>query len=326
MGDGKLYLHIYVYGLIFLFMYNVVNGIFQALGDSKTPLYLLIGSSIGNIVLDTVFVMNFHMGVAGVGWATFIAQGVAAVVAFILLMRYIHKMQIHDKNQLFSMRMFEKISVIAVPSICQQSFVSVGNLFIQSVINGYGSSVIAGYNVGLKISLFIITCSISFGTGLSSYAAQNLGAGKIDRVFDGYKATVKMIYTFIAPCILISVFGADFLVHLFIGSSDTKAVSTAVLYLHIVSPFYLILVIKFVCDNILKAAGDMKAFMVTTFSDLIIRVVLAYILPIFFGSTGIWCAWPLGWIIGSGFSYFFYKKKGWMKGWGYAPEKLTQVS
>ena len=314
MKDSATYLDIYIYGLIFLFLYNVVTGIFQALGNSQIPLFLLIGSSIGNIILDVVFVVNFKMGVAGVGWATFLAQGVSAVVSFVLLLFYIRRLNLAGDWKKFSLPMLGRISTIAFPGICQQSFVSVGNLFVQSVINSYGSDVIAGYNVGLKISMFIITCSFSFGNGLGSFAAQNLGAGKIDRVFEGFRAARRMIYIYIVPCVLVCIFGAKILVGLFLQETDAVAVETGVMFLWIVSPCYLILMMKFICDNILKASASMKEFMVTTFSDLIFRVAFAYILAPF-GSNAIWFAWPIGWCVGSFFAVYVYKKKGWMRNW-----------
>ncbi len=322
MKDSTVYLDIYIYGLVFLFLYNVVTGIFQALGNSKIPLFLLIASSVGNIILDILFVVGFDMGVAGVGWATFLAQGVSAVVSLSLLLAYIKKMKLEGEGQMFSWEMLGKISTIALPGICQQSFVSVGNLFVQSVINSYGSSVIAGYNVGLKISMFIITCSFAFGNGLGSFAAQNLGAGKLDRVFEGFRAARRMIYIYIIPCVLVCFFGAEFLVRLFLQDADTEAVSTGIAYLRILSPFYLILMMKFICDNILKASADMGAFMVTTFSDLIFRVAFAYILSPLFGSGGIWWAWPIGWCVGSFFAVFFYHRKKWMKNWAAEEECL----
>lgn len=224
-------------------------------------------------------------------------------------------MKITEDSKMFDMEMLGKISAIALPSICQQSFVSVGNLFVQAVVNQYGSGTIAGYNVGMKISVFIISCSFSFGNGLGSFAAQNLGAGKVKRVYEGFKEATKMIYIYAIPCVIISFFGAEFLVKLFIGEGDVAAIETGVRYLRIVTPFYMILMAKFTCDNVLKAAGAMTPFMITTFSDLIIRVVTAYVFSALFGSNGIWWAWPVGWVIGSGLSIYFYKSGIWLKGW-----------
>lgn len=134
MEDGNLYLKIYIAGLIFLFFYNVCTGIFTALGDSKTPLYFLILSSIGNIVLDLLFVAVFKWGVAGVAWATFIAQGISSVLAFIVLIKRLNEMKIEEKSVFFDLKMLGKVSIVAVPSILQQSFISIGNMFIQSLV------------------------------------------------------------------------------------------------------------------------------------------------------------------------------------------------
>lgn len=313
MADSAAYLNIYIYGLFFLFLYNVETGIFQAFGDSRTPLFLLILSSVGNIVLDIVFVAKFRMGVAGVGWATFIAQGTSAVIAFVLLLNYLKKMEISEQAKLFDTDMLKKICTIALPSICQQSFVSVGNLFVQAVINQYGSSVIAGYNAGLRSGMFFVMCALSFANGLGSFAAQNIGARKIERVYEGFRETTKLIYIFIAPCFLLCFFGAEFLVGLFVGTSDPKAMEAGVSFLRVISPCYFVVVLKFVTDAVLKSAGAMKYFMITTFTDLILRVIFSYLLAAFIGSAGVWIAWLVGWTAGTIIACYFYKKGVWLR-------------
>ena len=185
--DANVYLRIYTGGFVFLFFYNVVTGIFTALGDSKTPLYFLIGSSVGNVLLDWVFVAIFHWDVAGVAWATFICQGVASILALLTLQKRVKAVETTEKSEKFSFPMLKKIGGIAIPSVLQQSFVSIGNIFIQRLINGYGSSVIAGYSAAIKINTFIITCFGTMGTAISNFTAQNIGAGKIDRVKKGLK-------------------------------------------------------------------------------------------------------------------------------------------
>lgn len=178
MNDGVLYLKIYVFGVIFLMLYNVCTGIFTALGDSKTPLYFLMGSSVGNIILDLLFVAQFHWGVAGVAWATFIAQGISAILALITLFIRLEKFTGREKQSLFDMLLFQQIMAIAVPSILQQSVLSVGNLFVQDIVNRYGSAVVAGYAGAIKLNTFAINIFMTLGSCLSSYTAQNIGAGK----------------------------------------------------------------------------------------------------------------------------------------------------
>ncbi|MBQ8903463.1 MAG: MATE family efflux transporter, partial [Oscillospiraceae bacterium] len=192
--DACVYLNIYVYGVPFLFLYNVCTGIFSALGDSRTPLYFLIGSSVGNVILDIVMVTVFGMGVDGVAWATFIAQGCAAILAFVTLVARIRKLETdNEESKLFSWEILGKISAISVPSILQQSFVSVGNLFIQGIVNGYDSAaVIAGYSSAIKLNTFVVTCVSTMSNGMSSFTAQNVGAGNMKRISAGFRASLVM--------------------------------------------------------------------------------------------------------------------------------------
>lgn len=311
-SDGALYLRIYIGGFLFLFLYNVATGIFTSLGDSKTPLYFLIGSSLGNIALDTWFVAGFHWGVAGVAWATFIAQGIACVLALLTLVKRLRTVKTKEKYDIFSFVMLKKISLIAVPSILQQSFVSVGNIFIQSLVNSFGSSVIAGYSAAIKLNTFSITCFSTLGNGVSSFTAQNLGAGRVDRAKKGLRAGVQMgLLTAIPFFIAFFIFGQN-MVQLFM-SDDASAVAfnTGITFLKIVSPFYFVISIKLVVDGMLRGAGAMFSFMVATFTDLVLRVILSYILAAAFGATGIWLSWPIGWFIATVLSVFFYWRGKW---------------
>lgn len=310
-ADGDLYLRIYIGGFLFLFLYNISTGIFTSLGDSKTPLYFLIGSSVGNVFLDLLFVAVFHWGVAGVAWATFIAQGISCVLALFTVLKRLHAIQVNEPAALFSLPMLGKIAGIAVPSILQQSFVSVGNIFIQSLINGYGSSIIAGYSAAIKLNTFMITSFSTLGNGISSFAAQNIGAGKMERVKEGFAASVKF-----ALCIAFPFFAAFFffpktMILLFMSEGSKLALDTGVTFLRVVSPFYFVICLKLMADGVLRGAGAVKAFMATTFSDLILRVILSFLLTIPFGVSGIWYSWPIGWTISTLLSLYFYFKGVW---------------
>ena len=311
LKDAALYLQIYTGGFAFVFFYNVVTGIFTALGDSKTPLYFLIGSSVGNVVLDWVFVAIFHWDVAGVAWATFICQGVASVLALFTLKKRVRTIETKDKPTIFSADMLKRISAIAIPSVLQQSFVSIGNIFIQRLINGYGSSVIAGYSAAIKINTFVITCFGTLGTAISNFTAQNIGAGKQERVKAGLKEGWIMGLCIGIPGFLLCFFGGEFLIHMFIKEETELALSTGMMFLRIVSPFFVVVAMKLTTDGVLRGAGAMKSFMVATFSDLILRVMLGYILSVPFGTTGIWLSWPVGWTIGTILSLAFYKAGVW---------------
>lgn len=311
LKDAALYLQVYTGGFAFVFFYNVVTGIFTALGDSKTPLYFLIGSSVGNVVLDWVFVDIFHWDVAGVAWATFICQGVASVLALLTLNKRVKAIETKEKPEIFSAVMLKRISVIAIPSVLQQSFVSIGNIFIQRLINGYGSSVIAGYSAAIKINTFVITCFGTLGTAISNFTAQNIGAGKQERVKSGLKEGWIMGFCIGIPSFLLCFFGGDFLIHLFVKEETALALNTGMMFLRIVSPFFVVVAMKLITDGVFRGSGAMKSFMVATFSDLILRVALGYVLSVPFGTTGIWMSWPVGWTIGTVLSLAFYKAGVW---------------
>lgn len=311
--DASIYINIYMGGLIFLFLYNICTGIFNALGDSKTPLYFLIGSSLGNIFLDWFFVVVFGMGVDGVAWATFICQGIAGVLSLLTLIRRLKTVRTKGRVKLFSGSMFKKISVIAIPSIFQQSFISVGNIIIQGLINGYGSSIIAGYSAASKLMVFGTTSLSTVANGMSSFTAQNIGAGKTERVSKGFKAGSIMALLVALPFFIVYFFFADTVLRLFLNSDSKLAFETGKEFLKIIAPFFLVISLKFMGDAVLRGAGAMGWFMVTTFASLLIRIILAFILSKSLETTGIWLAWPIGWTLGMILSLIFYIMGVWKR-------------
>lgn len=311
LGDSKIYLDIYILGLPFVFFYNIATGIFSALGDSKTPFYFLAASSISNIAVDILFVTVFHMGVAGVAWATFLCQGVSCVLAVFVVFRRLKGIET-DKVPLFSFDILKRIMTVAVPSILQQSFISVGNIIIQGTINGFGPSVMAGYSAAVKLNNLVITSFTTLGNGISNYTAQNIGDGKLPRIREGFKAGIKMVWMLSAPLFVLYFFAGKWVLYAFIDEPTALTLQTGIEFLRILSPFYFVISMKFVADGILRGAGMMGKFMVTTFLDLILRVGIAVLLSrTILGTTGIWCAWPIGWIVAVILSLAFYKSGRW---------------
>lgn len=304
--DGALYLNIYIGGFIFLFLYNIATAIFTSVGDSKTPLFFLICSSVGNILLDYIFVRFFNWGVAGVAWATFIAQGVACIFALVTVVFRIKEIKVSEKYAKFSFSTLWEICVVAIPSILQQSFVSVGNLFIQRLINSFGSSVIAGYSAAIKLNTFCITSISTLGNGISGFTAQNVGAKKLARINEGFKAGLVMSLFITLPFTFVYYFASSPLLSFFMESSNSLALQIGMDFLHITSPFYCPIAAKLLVDGVLRGSGKMKAFMAATFTDLILRVVFAYILSPSFGTNGIWYSWPIGWLTATAMSVVFY--------------------
>lgn len=308
-ADSALYLDIYIYGLPFVFFYNVSTGIFSALGDSKTPFIFLAVSSLSNIAADIWFVKGFGMGVDGVAWATFMCQGVSCVLAVIFVLKRLKKIHSDRSYKIFDLKIFIKIARIAIPSTLQQSFISVGNIVIQSIINGFGSAIIAGYSASVKLNNLVITSFTTVGNGISNYTAQNLGAGKPERIRQGFHAGLKMVWILSVPLVLLYFIGGRYLIPFFIENATAEALSSALVFLKILSPFYFVISAKLVADGILRGSGLMKQFMIATFTDLILRVGLAFVLSkTVLGSTGIWCAWPIGWSIAAIVSVIFYRQ------------------
>lgn len=308
LADSLLYLNIYLWGLPFLFFYNIATGIFSALGDSKTPFLFLAFSSSANILVDILFVKGFSMGIAGVAWATFLCQGISCIFSVLLVLKRLQTLKTEGAIPLFSGQLLGKIAVIAVPSILQQSFISVGNMMIQGCINDFGVSVAAGYSAAVKLNNLVITSFTTIGNGISNFSAQNLGANRYDRIKEGFSAGLKLVWCLCIPFCLAYILFGKYLLLLFMDQSSATALLTGRQFLWILSPFYFVVSTKLVADGVLRGKGAMLKFMAATFTDLILRVILSFVLSGLVGSAiGIWCSWPIGWCIATGLSLLFYR-------------------
>lgn len=302
------YLRIYVLSVIFMFLYNTATAAFNALGDSRTPLYLLAFSSVLNIGLDLLFVIRYAMGVAGVAWATLIAQAAASLLALSILMRRLRAIKCEGRPRLFEAARLRHICRIAVPSVIQQSIVSMGILFVQTLVNRYGPAVIAGYTAATKIDSIAIMPMLNVGNAVSSFTAQNIGAGKPERVRRGIRTAILLtvviggLTTFV-----LWLFGAQF-VGLFVDTaSNADVIRAGVEYLTVVSVFYAVMGVMCDFNGALRGAGDMRVFMASTLLNFVTRVTMAYLLAAVMGEAAIWWSIPMGWIVGlliSGIRFF----------------------
>lgn len=322
MADSQLYLRIYFGGAVFLFLYNTLNGIYNAQGDSRTPLIFLIISSLANIALDLLFVIRFNMGVAGVAWATLIAQGLCAVASLVVLVRRLKHMPCEQEREGEKIPLFHPVAVrriaqIGLPSMLQQSLVSLSMMLMQGLVNSYGKVLVAGYTAATKIDSLAMMPNMNFGNAMSSYTAQNIGAGRYDRVKEGLKACVFMVVVFsLLITLLIFLFGTQ-LLSLFLDPGDTTgALGYGMAYMKTVSTFYILMGLLFVPNGLLRGAGDMKAFTLSSLSNLFSRVVIAYALAYLtpLGVNAIWWSIPAGWLVGSSVSLLRIKSGKWMRG------------
>ncbi|MGJ0845855.1 putative efflux protein, MATE family [Tissierella praeacuta DSM 18095] len=305
------YLNIYFLGLPFLFMYNVLSCMFNALGKSKIPLYFLIFSSIFNIVLDFILVTQFHMGVTGVAWATLIAQGISSVLSFLVFIRKLKELQcghtkVFDKAELWN------ITKIALPSIFQQSTVSIGMMLVQSVVNSFGSETLAGFSAAMRIESICVVPMAGIGNALSSYTAQNIGANKQERVIEGHYIANRMVLVCGAIiCFVLQCFNYQ-IISLFLGVDGTNvAISTGESYLAFMGWFFCLLGFKMSVDGLLRGAGDMKMFTIANIVNLFIRVLLSVTLAPRYGVAMVWYAVPIGWLANWIISSVQYSRGKW---------------
>ena len=329
-ADSKLYMDIYLWGVPFLFFYNMATGIFSAMGDSKTPFIFLAITSGVNIAVNLLFVVGFDMGVAGVAWATFLCQGISCVLAMTTVFRRLQQIPVssafvdeskvpkesQNKNifcendiKIFDFNYFKKFVSLAIPSILQQSSISIGTIMIQSSINACGVGVTAGYAAGIKLHNMVVAAFTTLGNGISNFTAQNIGANQLERVREGRKTGIQMVWTLCVPIVLIYTLGAKPLISMFIDNPTELALQSGMYFLYICAPPYFLLSVKLVTDGVLRGAGMMKEFAFATTVDLILRIVLVKILAEPLGYIGIWMSWPIGWVLGTSLSLMFYRRK-----------------
>ena len=305
------YLQIYFLGLPFLFMYNVLSSMFNALGKSRIPLYFLIFSSVFNIILDWVFVADFALDVAGVAWATLIAQGVSVLGSFTVLRKELKKLE-GASDGIFEAEELLPMAKIALPSILQQSTVSIGMMLVQSVVNSFGAESLAGFSAGMRIESISIVPMAAVGNAISSYTAQNIGAGQLKRVSKGYVQANKMVIFFGAViCVILELFPTQFIT-LFLGADGSQvAIATGYGYLVFMGFFFFMIGFKMAADGVLRGAGDMKLFTIANLVNLSIRVIMAMTLAPRFGIAWVWYAVPIGWTANFVISYLEYRTGKW---------------
>ncbi len=314
LSDAVSYLQIYFVGLPFMFMYNILSANFNALGRSRIPLFLLIFSSILNIVLDLWMVGSLKMGVAGAAVATVIAQGIAAVISLVILMRLLSTYAVEGKVQRFRSDMFVTGVKVAIPSIVQQSIVSIGMLLTQSAVNRFGSSALAGYSAGTRLESLCIVPMIATGNAMSTFTAQNLGAGRPERVRQGYRAAYGIIIGFGVLLIAVSqLFYAPILSAFVEQGESAVAFETGTAYFRFIGFFFSFLGFKAITDGILRGAGDIKVYMLANLINLAIRVAVAQLCSPVWGIEMIWYAVPMGWTANYLISYLWYRTGNWKR-------------
>ncbi|PKP32047.1 MAG: MATE family efflux transporter [Bacteroidetes bacterium HGW-Bacteroidetes-16] len=308
------YFNIYAIGFVFFFGFQGTSAILRGLGDSKTPLYFLVVSTIINIGLDVLFVVIFHWGIEGVAAATVIAQAGAFLSIVWYLNKYHKFLDFSPLKMKFDREIFKKSLQIGLPSGFQQTAVAIGFLALYRIVNTFGTPTVAAYSVATRIDSFATMPAMAFSAAISTFVGQNIGANKNERIGKGLKATLLMISVLALTISACTVIFAEPLMRLFTNKEDYEVVAIGVSYLQIVSPFYMVFSMMFIFNGALRGAGDTLFPMFITIMALwIIRLPLSYLLSLHFGAIGIWWGIPIAWAFGVLASSLYYKTGRWKK-------------
>ena len=296
LAMADTYLQIYFLGLPFLFMYNIIAATFNALGKSRYPLVFLIFSSLLNIGLDLYMVRNLGMGVAGAAWATLIAQGLSAVLSFAVFHNRLKK--VGSAPSYYSGKVLHKMTKVALPSILQQSIVSIGMMLVQSVVNSFGSAALAGFSAAMRIQYVCTVPMNAIGNAMSPYTGQNMGANKLERVKEGYHSANKLVIFYAIIIFLVLETCNEPIIRFFLNDKASPvALATGTSFLKFVGQFIVIIGLKMAVDGVLRGAGDMKIFTIANLSNLGVRVLISVLLAPIYGIQMVWIAEPVGWFI-----------------------------
>lgn len=305
------YLRIILIGAIFPCSYFAISSILQATGDTKTPLILFITSSILNIILDIIFVSVLKMGIQSLAFATVFSQFIALIFVIIYVNKKSKIVKLNFLKSSFNFRVLKNIIFIGFPSSIFGIFFAISMFALQSLVNNFGFIVMAGYNAAIRIDLIATQTAQNFGYSLSTFIAQNVGAGKLDRVKKGVRSSIIMaMITCSVISIIIAIFGKTLLMFF---TTDEKVIEAGYRYLIIVSPFYIIAAYFFTMINGIRGSGDTVTPMIIGISiQVVLRIVIAYILVNLKHSPGaIWISEPIAWILGTVAITIYYFSGKW---------------
>lgn len=306
-----IYFRVYAIGLVVQYLYNTISSILRALGDSKSTLYFLCISAVINIILDLVFVLSCGWGVFGVALATVISQvACTAFSLFYMLKRY--PMFRFKRNEfVFDVEKFKIALRLGIPATIQQAVISVGNVFIQRLVNSFGGDTMTAFAVGHRVESYSLIPMFSINMGISTFTGQNIGAGKLDRAKKGLWTGIGIVLVFVVIlCPLLYIFASP-LSQLF-GTEGTALLQSIEMlrYMAIVLPLFCI---YFPTNGFLSGAGDALVSTAATLTTLGARVISAYLLAYLFdfGYNVAWVTMPVGWVLAGVITYIRYFSGRW---------------
>ena len=309
LPDALTYLRIYCIGLVFQFAYNTFAAILRSIGDSRSTMYFLLISTVLNIVLDLIFVQFW--AVAGVAWATVIAQAVSAVLAGLYLFIKVDIARFHKGQFRFHREMFTTSLRLGIPTSIQQCSVGLGMVLMQRLINSFGVDTISAITAAMKLESFAMVPIMMFYMGLSNFTGQNMGAGKLDRIRRGYRQTMVMAMITCAAIILLLIFAGPYAIRLYHMNEASTAIGVE--YLRTLAGFFLIFCVMYVTNGVLQGSGDVLYPTAGSMTSLAVRVIIANVMATIpaIGYRSIFYSIPVGWLFGTAIVFIRYLTGKW---------------
>ena len=311
MQDALVYMQIVCGTTVIMAGYNTISSILRALGDSKTPLVYLVVACLINIVLDLVFVLVFNMGVAGAAWATVIAQFVSMAGSILSGVRKNPYLRLQKKHMPADRDILQKTFKLGIPIAGQNALIALSCVALQSVVNQFGSTVMAAFTATNRVEQLVQQPFSSLGTAVSTFAGQNVGAGRYDRVSNCCKKSIGIVVAFSLLMIAVMFLFGNGIVSIFVD--DPEVIAIGAKGLRITSMMYIFLGLIYVMRGMLNGVGDATFAMVNGIVEVVGRVGFASLLMMI-PSIGMWAVWytnGLTWVITGATNFIRFVKGGW---------------
>ena len=310
---SREYLHIYFFSMVPMFIYNMVSGILRAAGDSRTPLYTLIAAVITNIILDLLFVVFFKWGVAGVAWATVLSQAESMIISLIILKNRTDSIRFYFSHIEFCLPLLAKILRIGFPTGVQSTFYGVSNIIIQSAINSFGTITIAAWASYSKLDGIFWTVVSAMGVALTTFAGQNYGAGKYERIKQSMWQALGMtaLFTIFAMGVFLAMGVHSF----FLFTSDIQVAEEGFYMLKFLSPLWITYISIEVLSGVIRGAGDaFKPMIISLFGICLLRIVWLFgAVPMNHTITTVMASYPITWTVTSIMYWIYYTRGNWLR-------------
>lgn len=294
--DAYLYLLITFIGVPCTFFYNLFSCIIRALGDSKTPFWFLLFSTILNILLDLFCILVLGWGVAGASIATVVSQGLSAFLCYHYMMRKFEILQATSSERRFDRRLALNMLGIGVPMGLQFSITAIGSIMLQSANNALGTACVAAFTSAMRIKMFFLCPLESLGMAMATYCGQNYGAGKPERIWSGIKASFLLMGVYVVANFVILWFGAKYMALMFVSASEVEIIKDTELFLHVAATFFPTLGLLCILRYSIQGVGYTTLAMLSGVSEMIARILVSVLAVPAFGYIAVCFGDPTAWM------------------------------